>query len=201
MAEAMRAHDERVMASNDSVEFDQTLTFAGKTRRLYCVKTPLHDLVGNTTAICTVATDMTERDLAREERDRIFELSLDMMTASNFDGYITLVNPQFERFTGYSRAELTTMPGIDLVHPDDRVDAARALQALRGGKPVVDYRVRVRCKDGVYRLSQWRAMPAVEEGMIYGVGREVTDDSSAGDSADAPASEAQAKRVLTLARR
>jgi PAS domain S-box-containing protein len=124
-----------------------------------------------------------------------------MMTASNFEGYMTLVNPQFERFTGYSRTELTSMPGIDLVHPDDRVDAARALQALRAGKPVVDYRVRVRCKDGVYRLSQWRAMPAVEEGMIYAVGREVAEDASAGDSTDAPARETQSGRVVSLARR
>jgi PAS domain S-box-containing protein len=197
IAEAMRSHDERVMVTNDSVEFDQTLTVGGKSRRLYCVKTPLHDLVGNTTAICTVATDMTERDLAREERDRIFELSLDMMTASNFDGYITLANPQFEKFTGYTREELTTMPGMDLAHPDDRVDAAKALLSLRSGIPVVDYRVRIRCKDGTFKFSQWRAMPAVEEGMIYAVGREVSESEGQGESGGARPE----RPVLTLARR
>jgi PAS domain S-box-containing protein len=177
VAAALREQDDRVVATNDSVEFDQTVTVGGSTRQLYCVKTPLHDLIGKPSAICLVATDMTERELARQERDRIFELSLDMMTAGTFDGYMTLVNPQFERFTGYTRHELTSTPGIDIVHPDDRVDAAKAMHALRSGIPVVDYRVRIRCKDGAYRMSQWRAMPAVEEGMIYCVGREVADES------------------------
>jgi PAS domain S-box-containing protein len=119
-----------------------------------------------------------------------------MMIAGNFDGYLTLVNPQFEKFTGYTSEEVLSMPGMDLVHPDDRVDAAEALYALRSGRPVVDFRTRLRCKDGSYKRCQWRSMPAIEEGMIYSVGRPL--EGSASDPVEL--GEAPPKRTLTVAR-
>jgi PAS domain S-box-containing protein len=200
-AAALRADDERVVQRDDSVEVDRALMVAGEARRFYCVKTPLHDVTGNVNGVCMLAHDVTDRELAREERDRIFDLSLDMMVAGNFDGYLTLVNPQFEKFTGYTSEEVLSMPGMDLVHPDDRVDAAEALYALRNGRPVVDFRTRLRCKDGSYKRCQWRSMPAIEEGMIYSVGRPL--EGSASDPVEqrsAEPGEALPKRTLTVAR-
>jgi PAS domain S-box-containing protein len=198
-ASALRADDERVIERNDSVEIDRTVTIGSEARRFYCVKTPLHDIVGNVTGVCMLAHDVTDRELARKERDRIFDLSLDMMVAANFDGYLTLVNPQFEKFTGYTCEELLSMPGMDLSHPDDRVQAAEALFALRSGRPVVDFRSRIRCKDGTYKWCQWRSMPAIEEGMIYSVGHPLED--AANETRDPAGLENPTRPILTLARR
>ena len=75
-------------------------------------------------------------------------------------------------------------------------DAAEALYALRSGRPVVDFRTRLRCKDGSYKRCQWRSMPAIEEGMIYSVGRPL--EGSASDPVEL--GEAPPKRTLTVAR-
>jgi PAS domain S-box-containing protein len=205
LAAALCTNDSRVLAANESIEFDQAVPIGnGKTeRRLFCVKTPLHDVVGNITGICTLASDLTDRELASKERHRIFELSLDMMSAASFEGYMTLVNPEFERVTGFTSQELCAMAGLDLVHPDDRADAVAALHLLHEGHPLVDYESRILCKDGSYKLCRWRAMPAVEEGMIYGVGREVRNDDVRHASAGEDRNDSQApgpRRILRAAR-
>jgi len=171
-AEALSRDDATVLQTNDHVEFDQTITTTANARDYFVVKAPLHDALGDISGVCTVATDITEHELARRERIRLFELSLDMMSIANFNGYITCVNPEFLRVTGYTLEELTSRPGMEFVHPDDRGPALAALGSLRVGQPLVNFESRFLCKDGRYKRLVWRVMPAVEEGMVYAVGRE-----------------------------
>jgi PAS domain S-box-containing protein len=176
-AAALRAHDDTVIAGDRCVEFDQSLITAdGRRRRFSCVKTPLHDSDGNVAAVCSIATDVTERELARRERDRIFELSPDMMAAASIDGYLRVVNPQWERVTGFTAAELLGSPGIDFVHPEDREEAARAFETLRRGEHLAEIETRLRRKNGSYARCRWRIISAVEEGMVYAIGREIPED-------------------------
>ena len=57
---------------------------------------------------------------AREDVERFFELSLDMLCVADFSGRFTRVNPAFERVLGHSSEELLRQPFISFVHPDDR---------------------------------------------------------------------------------
>ncbi len=61
-------------------------------------------------------------------------------------------NPAAERILGRSAADLLTRSPIDLVHPDERADAASRLhQRLRGERPRECFDVRFARPDGTYR--------------------------------------------------
>src|SRR6185437_8831201 len=70
----------------------------------------------------------TEVQQRTQERDRIWELSEDLLGVGNFDGYFTSVNPAWSRLLGWSEDEIKAMPVGELRHPDD---AAAAIAGRR----------------------------------------------------------------------
>jgi PAS domain S-box-containing protein len=117
----------------------------------------------------------TLRRRAQREVERIFALSLDMISIIGFDGRFKAVNPAFERTLGYSRQEMVDRPFADFVHPED-LDASReAFTALLGGGEVTQFENRYVCANGSDRWLQWsfRALP--EQAVVYGIARDVTE--------------------------
>src|SRR5690242_2511640 len=62
----------------------------------------------------------SEDDHARQDMNRLFTLSMDMMCVAGFDGYFKRVNPAWEKTLGYTHEELRSRPYLDFVHPEDR---------------------------------------------------------------------------------
>ncbi len=67
MAEAYQEHDRRVKEADAPMEFDETMLTDDGFRTYQSVKFPLHDAHGRIYAICSIATDVTERRRAEEE--------------------------------------------------------------------------------------------------------------------------------------
>lgn len=116
-----------------------------------------------------------ERNELRQQRDRFFDLCLDMLVIANFDGYFTHVNPAWERTLGFTLAELTDQPFWDLVHPEDVEVTQAAMAQLALGLPLTTFENRYRCKDGDYKWLCWQAVPFLEEKLIYAAARDVTE--------------------------
>ncbi|MCK4394891.1 PAS domain S-box protein [Candidatus Bipolaricaulota bacterium] len=112
---------------------------------------------------------------AEEDLDRIFNLSSDMVCISGFDGYAKRLNPAFEKTLGYTNEEILAKPFLDFVHPDDRAATIAELQKLAAGTPTVHFEQRCRCKDGSYKWLAWTNAPVVEEGLMYAVARDITE--------------------------
>jgi PAS domain S-box-containing protein len=114
------------------------------------------------------------------ELERFFDLALDLMIIAGFDGYYKRVNPAFVRTIGYSLRELMSRPFIEFIHPDD---VQRTLdefaELLAGGSDLIGFEARFRCADGSVRWFQWNTSTVPERGIIYGVGRDVTDRRAA----------------------
>lgn len=107
---------------------------------------------------------------------RLFEFSRDLMCVASMDGYFKVINPAFLKLLGYTEAELTSVPFLDLVHPSDRQATVAELEKLQEGKEVLRFENRYRCKDGTFKWLAWVATPQVDEGLIYAVARDVTDN-------------------------
>jgi PAS domain S-box-containing protein len=110
-----------------------------------------------------------------DELLRLFDLSLDAFCIAGFDGYLKLVNPAFARILGYTQEELLARPFMDSVHPDDRESVRAVLGELAHGNDIVGFECRQVCADGSVRWLEWNTRTRPEEGVVYGVARDVTD--------------------------
>ncbi len=115
------------------------------------------------------------RIAAEQERDRFFDLSLDLLVVANLDGYFVRVNPACERMFGFTSAEMLAQPFLDFVHPDDRAYTLAAIETLSIGDVLVNFENRYRCKDGSYRWILWSATQDVDLQSIYANGRDITE--------------------------
>jgi PAS domain S-box-containing protein len=120
--------------------------------------------------------DITQRKQVEQELNRLFELSLDLLCVAGTDGYFKHTNPAFEQVLGYSREELLSRAFFEFVHPEDQPGTLRAVEQLSQGLPVVDFLNRYRTKDGGYRWLAWRSAPVPEQGLIYAIARDVTEE-------------------------
>ena len=111
---------------------------------------------------------------SREEINRFFELSLDLMGIANAEGCFVEINPAFERALGYTFAEFTARPFMDYVHTDDAEATQAKFAALGAGHDVIGFENRYRCKDGSYRWLLWSAS-SMRDGLTYAVARDITD--------------------------
>jgi PAS domain S-box-containing protein len=112
---------------------------------------------------------------SREELDRYFTLSIDMLCILGFDGFFKRLNPAWEKTLGYSIEELLKIPRIDLVHPEDRAATINEIRNLRAGRNTVWFENRYRRKDGSYVWLSWSATALPDKQQMYAVARDVTD--------------------------
>jgi PAS domain S-box-containing protein len=111
------------------------------------------------------------------ELEEFFDLALDLMVIVGFDGYVKRVNPAYERTLGYSLRELRSRPFLEFVDPEDRALLRDLVGELVDGdrNDVIGFENRVICSDGSVRWLQWNTRTMSERGVIFGVGRDVTD--------------------------
>ncbi|QJR37316.1 hybrid sensor histidine kinase/response regulator [Gemmatimonas groenlandica] len=130
---------------------------------------------GTPAFIVRMTEDVTERRRMQVERDRFFDLSLDMLSIANYDGWFTHVNPAWTRCLGWTAEELTSRPLIEFVHPDDRDKVFADRKKIFPGQPMRDIENRYRCKDGSYRWLSWSVHPQVDTRQVIGVVRDITE--------------------------
>lgn len=133
------------------------------------------------TATCVSGTwaDVTARVEAEEERDRLFNVSLDLLAVGGFDGFLQQVNPAWVRVLGWSRDELMSRAVIEFIHPEDQDLTAAAYRALAEDRVVADLGTRFRCRDGSYRWLSWSSFPYPDRRLVFSVVRDVTEQKDA----------------------
>ncbi len=109
------------------------------------------------------------------EPAQFFDFARDLFCIAGLDGYFKLVNASWERVLGYSREELMSRAFLDFVHPDDVEDAIDGLSALGTGEDVIEFESRLICADGSVRRFEWNTRTMPHLGVVYGIGRDVTE--------------------------
>ena len=159
------------------------------------IREPSPDLLAMMTTVCSQIGLFIERKRASDDLDRFFRLSLDLFCIATFDGYFVRVNPAWQAVFGWSEEQLRATPFMEFVHPDDQGPTADAMSALTTGAQVIDFENRYRSKDGSYKWLQWFAAPFLTQGLIYAVGRDITERRAAAEAQRRYASELEGARA------
>jgi PAS domain S-box-containing protein len=117
---------------------------------------------------------LTDGKSAQRDRDRLFELSIDLIAVADVEGSFLRVNPSFEAVLGYTAAEITSRPFIDFVHPEDREQTIAQTLRLAAGERTIAFENRYTCKDGSYRWLEWTVAPDLENQLLFAVARDTT---------------------------
>lgn len=107
------------------------------------------------------------------DRDRMWRSSQDLFVVLGGDGVFRAINPAWTAVLGYDADQVVGQRFDRFVHPDD-VERTFAVVARATGGLIRQFENRYRHRDGSYRWIAWTAEP--HEGLIYGVGRDVTAD-------------------------
>ena len=146
-----------------------------------------------------LGVNAARRARAQDELDRIFTLSPDLIAVADFDGHFTRVNPAAEKILGRPKKELLERPYLEFVHPDDRGTTAALAAALAEGRMPRTFENRFIRADGSARVLEWTAAAIADEGVVYGVARDVTERRRAERELERLAGEQSAlRRVATL---
>jgi PAS domain S-box-containing protein len=132
-------------------------------------------------------THVRRRVQVEKERDRLFNLSLDLLCIVGLDGTFRRCNPAFSRVLGYDPDQLPERALLDIVHNEDIPDTLEQMRRLASGEPV-SFENRCRCADGSYKWLAWSINPVPEERLVYAVahdvtGRKATEDALRAESA------------------
>jgi len=113
------------------------------------------------------------------ERDRIWNVSQDLLLVADRHGIWRTVNPAWTRTLGWSEAELLDRSSQWLVHPDDAGRVRAQVDDLVERKLTVRFESRFRHQDGSYRWLSWTGVP--DQDRIYAVARDVTAEKAAAE--------------------
>jgi PAS domain S-box-containing protein len=114
-----------------------------------------------------------------KERDRIWNVSQDLLAITDLEGVILDVNPAWLSTLGWASDELIGNKLEKFVCSADRDRSHEEFcRLLAGGRPQ-HFENRISCKDGSLRWLAWRTV--LDRGQLYAVGRDVTDIRQAQD--------------------
>src|SRR5216683_42566 len=113
------------------------------------------------------------------ERDRIWNVSQDLLVVADRNGVWRTVNPAWTKTLGWSEAELLNRTSEWLEHPDDGGLTRTEVNELIQGNLTVKFEGRFRHKDGSYRWLSWTGVP--DQDHIYAVARDITAEKAAAE--------------------
>lgn len=120
--------------------------------------------------------DRLHRQRSLHDLERLFQLSQDVLVVARLDGFFVRVNPQLCDLLGYDEHELLGRPFTSFVHPDDLSPTEAEVTGQYQGQPTTSFVNRYRTAAGDYRILSWKSSPVPEEGIAYGVARDVTQE-------------------------
>jgi PAS domain S-box-containing protein len=140
----------------------------------YVSKEDLKRLAPSIRRAVEIIRERDERRQAEAERDRFFNLSVDLLCVIGFDGRLKRYNPSWNKTLGFSARELEAASIVALVHPEDRATTAAELDKLASSAQPVLFESRICRHDGSWLWLQWNATPLPDQRAIYASARDIT---------------------------
>ncbi|HWF46494.1 MAG TPA: response regulator [Bryobacteraceae bacterium] len=178
----------RNQSPNVSAEYRLVLP-DGEIRRISLSGRCTYDEVGQPVQMSGICFDITERKRedqsateAQRDFERFFNLIPDLACIVSNDGYFKKVNPAWETTLGYSIEEVLSRPMLDFIHPDDLEPTLNEIARQSREYRTKHFVNRYRCKDGSYRIFDWRTTFNRDESTRFGIAKDITEQRQSEES-------------------
>jgi PAS domain S-box-containing protein len=108
-----------------------------------------------------------------QERDRVWQVSRDMLGVASSDGIWISVNPAWTQILGWHPNEILGKTSEWLERPDESQNTRNGFARLAATEETANFDSSFRTRSGQYRVLSWTAVNV--EGLLYCVARDVTD--------------------------
>jgi PAS domain S-box-containing protein len=151
----------------------------GKIGRWIGTNTDIEDQKATSEALARLNATLEQEVAERTaDRDRVWRNSQDLLVIVDSSGIFRAVSPSVEAILGWIPNELEGQKAVDFIVEQDQASTTEAIAVAAVGRLEV-YENRYRHKDGGFRWLSWVAAP--EEGLIYGSGRDITQEKAAAE--------------------
>lgn len=116
---------------------------------------------------------INEKNDMRKESEHFFETAIDLLGIFKPDTSFVKINKEWHSLLGYTSEELEGQKLIELVHTGDLILIKSVFNTLAEGKPVSDFQIRLKRKEGEYILLEWRMLAS--ENLIFASARDITE--------------------------
>ena len=151
------------------------ITAAGQTRIWDFYSEPVGEQQDGQRLRLITALDITEQRTASQEKNRILEMSRDLIASLSPEGELHFINAAWQRRLGYPPQALVDHSLLDILHPHDRESLNQAFTKLVRGENLHHLETRLLAEDGELVWIVWQATFDPGTNLIYGVGRDVTE--------------------------
>lgn len=163
----------RKLAGDPSTTYEMDIITKDMCRKTMEVSSRLIYENGQPMGVQGIARDVTERNRLINERDRFYELSMDLLATVDSSGCIIQINPSWEKTLFFDDGELIGKNVFSLIYPSDIGEAMKYAAEVRSGQ-TISFEIRMICKDGTFRWIYWGIIPVPNEKISYAVGRDIT---------------------------
>ena len=109
------------------------------------------------------------------ERDRLWNLSQDMLARASYDGMISAASPAWSRVLGWSEAELLSRGYVSFMHPEDEPHTSAAIAQMAQTRRPTRFENRIATRTGGWKHIEWTVAPETDGRNFVAVGRDLTE--------------------------
>jgi PAS domain S-box-containing protein len=117
----------------------------------------------------------TAVERARAERDRLWDLSQDMLARADYSGMMSAVSPAWTQILGWSENELLTRGYASFMHPEDMPPTLEAIAGMAKTREPTRFENRIATKAGGWKHIEWTVAPEPDGVNFVAVGRDLSD--------------------------
>jgi PAS domain S-box-containing protein len=109
------------------------------------------------------------------ERDRLWNLSQDMLAWADYTGMMSAVSPAWTRVLGWTERELLSRGYATFMHPDDEPPTLKAIGRMAATGQPTRFENRIATRDGGWKHIEWTVAPERDGVNFIAVGRDLSD--------------------------
>lgn len=109
------------------------------------------------------------------ERDRLWNLSQDMLARADYAGMMSAVSPAWSQVLGWSEMELLSRGYASFMHVEDEPHTLAAIARMAETRQPTRFENRIATRDGGWKHIEWTVAPEADGINFVAVGRDLTE--------------------------